>query len=68
MTSYAHGGAVNQTVGVYGSDVSYNGAGGLSVHAYAGPATGGTASGYVANPNDSVIAQYVRVFGCWWWE
>ncbi len=63
VNSYVKGGAINQTVGVYNSDVSYNGTGGVAVHAIANGPSSGTASGYVVDPTVSAISQYVNIDG-----
>ena len=60
VSSATAGGAITQNVGIYGTDVSYNGSGGLLVRAAANPAPGGTAYGYVVDPTVSAISQNVR--------
>ena len=63
IDSVTKGGAINQTVGIYNSDVSYNGKSGVWVRALANNPTGGTTPGYVADPTVSAISQYVNVDG-----
>jgi hypothetical protein len=63
IDSVVRGGAINQTVGIYNTDVSYNGESGVWVRAFAFNPTGGTTPGYVADPTVSAISQYARVDG-----